>query len=470
MREVGELVASALMPHPPIAVPEIAGDRIKDVSTTTNSLREISKRIIDASPDRIVVISPHCPLFSDAIAILHFKQLAGDFGQFGYRHLSYSFDNDCEFARSLSKAAGDDRVPTVLIDSGRARSLRVDERLDHGVLVPMHFINEAGYKGSLVCMGFALLGVEDLYRFGMTLRRVIEESPGPTAVIASGDLSHRLMMGAPAGYSPDGRRFDETLMDKLGKRDYYGVLTLDQGLIERAGECGYRSLVILLGCLEGSETEPEVLSYEGPFGVGYGVVDFRVRGLGGARLLDKLIKHSSEEIRKRRESEDAFVRLARQAVESYVREGRIIDPPEPVPEGMQGRAGLFCSIKKHGQLRGCIGTIEPVRANIAEEIIYNAIAAAMQDPRFSPVQVDELSSLVYSVDVLAAPEPIDSVDQLDTERYGVIVSSGQRRGLLLPNLDGVDTVEDQVRIARQKAGILANEPVTLQRFEVVRHE
>ncbi|MGB4218131.1 MAG: AmmeMemoRadiSam system protein A, partial [Bacillota bacterium] len=121
-------------------------------------------------------------------------------------------------------------------------------------------------------------------------------------------------------------------------------------------------------------------------------------------------------------------------------------------------------------LRGCIGTIEPVRANIAEEIIYNAIAAATQDPRFSPVQVDELSSLVYSVDVLAAPEPIDSVDQLDTERYGVIVSSGQRRGLLLPNLDGVDTVEDQVRIARQKAGILANEPVTLQRFEVVRHE
>jgi len=137
---------------------------------------------------------------------------------------------------------------------------------------------------------------------------------------------------------------------------------------------------------------------------------------------------------------------------------------------MQGRAGVFCSIKKNGQLRGCIGTIEPVRRNIAEEIIHNAIAAATDDPRFPEVRPDELRWLTYSVDVLGKPEPIEGMHQLDPKRYGVIVSSGHRRGLLLPNLEGVDTVEEQVRIARQKAGISRGENVSLQRFEVVRHK
>lgn len=467
---MGELVASVLVPHPPMAVPQIAGTSTGDVCTTTRSLREISRRIVDLSPDRVVVISPHCPLFSDAIGILHVRELAGDFGQFGHRDLSYSSDSDLEFTKLLSETAGDERIPTALIDTRRARSLGISERLDHGVLVPMHFINEAGYRGSLVCMGFALLSVEDLYKFGMALKRVIDRSPGRTAVIASGDLSHRLTPDAPAGYSRYGQVFDKELMAKLAKRDYYGVLTMDQSLIEQAGECGYRSVVILLGCLDGFETDPEVLSYEGPFGVGYGVVDFHVKGENGSHLLDKLARRNIDEIKKRRESEDAFVRLARQAVEDYVRNGRVVDSPRPVPEDMQDRAGVFCSIKKHGQLRGCIGTTEPVRENIAEEIIHNAIAAATQDPRFSRVEAPELDSLVYSVDVLATPEPIESIDQLDVNRYGVIVSRGSKRGLLLPNLESVTTVEEQVRIAKQKAGILPGEPVLLERFEVVRHE
>jgi len=467
---MGELVAAALMPHPPIAVPQIAGMRMEDVSTTTDSLRRISQRIVGSSPDRLVVISPHCPLFSDAIAILFAEKLEGDFGQFGHRELSYVFKNDLEFARSLSEVASSERIPTVLIDSRRARTYGVGERLDHGVLVPLHFVSEAGYNGSLVCMGFALFSVEELFRFGTVLRRVIQESPGRTAVIASGDLSHRLTPDAPAGYSQYGRVFDEELMARLGSKDYYGVLSMDQSLIERAGECGYRSVVILLGCLDGYETDPEVLSYEGPFGVGYGVVDFHVKKGNGPHLLDRLIERAVEEVRRRRESEDEFVSLARQAVESYIRYGRIITPPQPLPEGMQARAGVFCSIKKNGQLRGCIGTIEPVRKNIAEEIIYNAISAATQDPRFPAVQAYELDSLVYSVDVLSKPESIDSVDQLDVRKYGVIVSSGAKRGLLLPNLEGVDTVEEQIRIAKQKAGILPGEPISLQRFEVVRHQ
>lgn len=166
---------------------------------------------------------------------------------------------------------------------------------------------------------------------------------------------------------------------------------------------------------------------------------------------------------------DAFVELARAAIEEYVLRKRIISVPNPVPEGMEGKAGAFVSLHKFGDLRGCIGTFLPTTANIAEEIIAMGIEAATSDPRFMPVQPQELKDLEISVDVLGAPEEIPDKSQLDPKIYGVIVSSGGRRGLLLPDLEGVDTVEEQVSIAMRKAGIRPGEAVRLQRFKVTRH-
>jgi AmmeMemoRadiSam system protein B/AmmeMemoRadiSam system protein A len=164
-----------------------------------------------------------------------------------------------------------------------------------------------------------------------------------------------------------------------------------------------------------------------------------------------------------------LVRLAKQTVETYVKEGKTLKPGELTPE-MKEKAGVFVSIHKFGELRGCIGTFEPVKDNVAEEIINNAISSATSDPRFPPVAPNELGDLDYSVDVLTTPQPIDSQDQLDPRRYGVIVESGFRRGLLLPDLEGVDTVDYQIDICRQKAGIMPDEPVKLYRFEVKRYK
>lgn len=170
------------------------------------------------------------------------------------------------------------------------------------------------------------------------------------------------------------------------------------------------------------------------------------------------------------EKESEYVRLARETLENYVRDGKKIEIPDWVPpEFKSKRAGVFVSLKKHGMLRGCIGTIGPVRVNIAEEIIYNAISSGTQDPRFPAVRLEELPDLVYSVDVLGDAEKIDSMDQLDVKRYGVIVTSGFRRGLLLPDLEGVDTPQEQVAIALQKAGINRSERYQMERFEVIRH-
>ena len=159
--------------------------------------------------------------------------------------------------------------------------------------------------------------------------------------------------------------------------------------------------------------------------------------------------------------------LARKAVEKYVRQGKVFRPRKLTVD-MRSKAGVFVSIKKRGELRGCIGTFMPTRANIAEEIVANAISSATQDPRFMPVEASELDDLEYSVDVLTGPEPVRSFDQLDPKKYGVIVECGFRRGLLLPDLQGVDSVEEQIKICRAKAGISATEPIRLYRFEVKR--
>ncbi len=168
--------------------------------------------------------------------------------------------------------------------------------------------------------------------------------------------------------------------------------------------------------------------------------------------------------------EHPLVQLARKAIEEYVRHGRIIDPPENLSPEMRKRAGVFVSIKKRGNLRGCIGTFLPTKKNIAEEVIHNAIAAATQDPRFPPISEEELDELDISVDVLSEPEPVRSLEELDPKKYGVIVESGWKRGLLLPDLEGVDTVEQQLAIAMAKAGISPDEPIRVYKFTVKRYK
>jgi AmmeMemoRadiSam system protein A len=162
-----------------------------------------------------------------------------------------------------------------------------------------------------------------------------------------------------------------------------------------------------------------------------------------------------------------IVELARKAVDRYVRNGKKFRPRK-LTAAMKRRAGVFVSIKKRGELRGCIGTFLPTRPSVAEEIVENAISSATQDPRFMPVEASELDDLEYSVDVLSEPEAVRSIDQLDPRKYGVIVECGFRRGLLLPDLSGVDSVEEQIEICRAKAGISAEEPIRLYRFRVER--
>jgi len=249
-------------------------------------------------------------------------------------------------------------------------------------------------------------------------------------------------------------------------------MKFDEEFCESAAECGLRSFITMAGSLDGKELISELLSYEGPFGVGYAVAAYEVTGNDSKRHFDEVYKKEEQsKIENLKKEEDSYVNLARKTLESYVSNHKKIKKTNDLDdELLKSKAGVFVSLKLDGQLRGCIGTIAPTRSCIAEEIIQNAISAGTEDPRFYPVSEEELPRIIYSVDVLGEPEAIQSMEELDPERYGVIVTKGTRRGLLLPNLEGINTPLEQVGIALKKAGISEHESYSMERFEVVRHK
>jgi len=462
------IVSCYLMPHPAIMIEDVGGRETQKVISSVKAADTVAREIKELAPDTIVIISPHGPVFYDALCIYDFP-LKGSLADFRAPQIKMEFVRDDDLKAELLKRAENRRIPVTT--SGKASFLGFGSRkqLDHGVTVPMYFVTRHFTNFKLLPIAYGFLPFEDLYAFGKLIQESADALGKNVAVIASGDLSHRLTPGAPAGYDPNGEIFDEKLVEILKAFDIKALLDLKPSLIERAGECGLRSIWTMAGALDGYRVNSEVLSYEGPFGVGYCIARFKPESQGQS-LLQELYQIRSDQINDRRSKEDPYVRLARHTLEAYVREGRIPKLPEDLPEEMlSSRAGVFVSIKKHGQLRGCIGTYLPTCKNIAEEIQRNAVAAGCQDPRFYPVGPEELDDLEYSVDVLTKPEPVNSIDELDPKRYGVIVRKGTRSGLLLPDLEGVDSVEEQLRIVLSKAGIRPDEKYQIERFEVIRH-
>ncbi len=327
-----------------------------------------------------------------------------------------------------------------------------DVDLDHGTAVPLYFLLTNGWRGKVVALGYSFLSSQDHIRFGTCIRKAVDASGHRTAFVASGDLSHRLKPRAPAGYNPDAHKFDEAVVEaiKSGKPDRIAEIDLD--LRKLAGECGFRSMLVALGAVGKVDQNCDVISYEAPFGVGYMV----------AQLSGPVSENSVDD--------SVITEIARNSVEEFITSGVVPEPP-PNPRGILAtRAPCFVSLKTLDvELRGCIGTIEPSKDTLAEELVANAVSAATHDPRFTPVTQEELSNLRYSVDVLMPPEAT-TLDQLDPRIFGVIVEeeSSQRRGLLLPDIKGVDDAKQQVEIASRKAGIPPGARVRLFRFRVER--
>lgn len=459
------MLGAIITPHPPVLLPEVGGGREREIAATDRAMRTAAETVAAWQPDVIIVSSPHTILYRDYFHIAPGDGAVGDMSRFGAPEVRIQASYDTLLREEIIRRAEAEGLHAGTLGQR-------DSELDHGVLIPLYYLRKAGVRCPIVRMGLSGFSPLDHYRLGKCVQNAVNALGRRAVFLASGDLSHKLKADGPYGCAPEGPQFDDAVTHTMASGDFLEFLTIDPALCERAAECGLRSFQVMAGALDGLAVEPQLLSHEGTFGVGYAIALFPVTGRDDSRCYEKdYLLAKNDRLATRKANEDPWVKLARRSLETYVKTGqRLISLPEDLPAEMTTQqAGAFVSLHKNGQLRGCIGTIAPTCENLAWEIVQNAVSACSRDPRFSPVRPDELDELEYSVDVLGAPEPVDSPAALDPKTYGVIVSCGGRRGLLLPDLDGVDSVEAQLSIALQKGGIRENEPYKIERFKVVRH-
>ncbi len=508
------ILASFMVPHPPLIVPAVGRGGEKEVLKTIRSYEKVADEIAALKPETILITSPHATLYADYFHISPGKHAKGSFAGFHAPQVKFSEDYDEDLVDRISDIAYHEDFPCGTMGEQ-------EPELDHGTMVPLWFIRQKYKDGKIVRIGLSGLPLTDHYRLGTILARAANALNRRAVIVSSGDLSHKLQDYGPYGFAPEGPQYDERIMDVMGRAAFGELFNFDEAFCDKAAECGHRSFVIMAGAWDGRPVRATTYSHEDITGVGYGICSFypgtpapsidstsaadsmtdsdpdsdsvadstcvsasdpdsEAEALFSAdrQFLRIYLEKKENEINKMREASDIYVRLARLSLETYIRTGKKIRIPEDlslltgeIPDALlHTRAGAFVSIHKQGMLRGCIGTIGPTMKNLAQEIATNAISASTRDPRFDPIREDELPWLEINVDVLGEAEDIDSMDQLDVKRYGVIVSTRDgRRGLLLPDLDGVDTVEEQVAIAMRKGGIQKHEKYQLQRFEVVRH-
>ena len=429
------ILSAHIFPHPPLIIPAVGKGREREIQMTINSCLAAAEAIARDKPETIVIISPHSATYADYFHISPGARALGSFARFGAPDVRFDVAYDEDLVAAIAAAAEKRGVPAGTAGAGG------EQDLDHATMVPLWFIDQFLKDYKIVRLSVSGFDLERHFDYGHCIKEAIGDKR--VVIIASGDLSHRLTNDGPYGFNAHGPAFDEQITQAMTEGDFSKFFEFDETVIDGAAECGLRAFVIMAGALDYTPIEISFRSYEGPFGVGYGVCSYHTL--------------------------DIHVYLARQSLAYYLETGEYMRHPNGLPdELLKSGFGAFVSIKKRGQLRGCIGTIVGVQDNLANEIITNAVSAGTKDPRFPPVSPEELDELDVSVDVLYAPEPA-GIKELDHIKYGVIVTSGYRRGLLLPNLEGVDSVEEQLSIALQKAGIRPDEKYSVERFEVVRH-
>lgn len=458
-----------LMPHPPLIIPSVGKGREREIQNTIDACNQVGEEISKLEPETVVIITPHGTMFSDALAISNEEHIKGDFSQFREFDTYIEGRIDKEFNEVLINTCNRQNIPVAGIDSNILKKFNRKYELDHGAMIPMYFINKYYKKYKIVHVTYAALSDIELYKFGMAIRKSAKNLNKKIVLIASGDLSHRLSKDGPYEYSSEGSKFDELLLDNLQKGDVLSIFNMDKYMVECAGECGLKSVFIMLGAMEGEKVRGKLLSYEGPFGVGYGVMAFH-NELNNHSNFEKLINMKKELYNKKLSNNNLYVKIARESLNHYYTYGHFIAKPSELPKELsKEKGGVFVSLKKFGNLRGCIGTFLPTTDSIAEEIIKNSVEAAINDPRFPSVTENELLDIDISVDVLSRPHK-STKEELDPKKYGVIVIQGHKKGLLLPDLEGVDTVDYQLQIACEKAGINPKEEYEIERFQVTRYK
>lgn len=457
------ILACFFLPHPPIILKEIGKGEETLAIKTIDSMNKMATKIAELKPETIVVISPHSVIYDNYIGIASQNTFNGNFKEFNAKDVVIECDNDLELVAEISKEANLSSFPAGTLDS-------FDSNLDHGVMVPLYFIKKKYSDFKLVRCSVSNLEAIQNFEFGIMLTKAIENILKKCVIVVSGDLSHRVNSRSPYGTSTEGSVFDRAIVETLTYGNFKELFSFESDFVKSAATCSLEGLQMLAGILNQKSFTPKLYSYEAPYGIGYAVASFTdikkdedndLCGTHETYIGGRKIKNGI----------DPYVKLAKMALSEYVKNHIKIAPPVDIDkELLTKRSGVFVSLKENGMLRGCIGTIFPTQKNVAEEIIYNAINAGVHDPRFSPVKESELNNLLINVDEISDIEKISSSTELDIKKYGVIVRFGSKLGLLLPDIEGIKSVDEQIDIARQKGAINKDDNYTLERFKVIRHK
>lgn len=458
------IVKAFVVPHPPLIVPEVGRGDEEQINKTIESYQRIAKEISKIKPDTIIITSPHTEYYNDYYHISPGLKAYGSFSMYGAPQISFNEEYDEELVNKINEYCEKINFPAGTLGEK-------NKELDHGTMVPLYFIEKEYKNFKLVRIGLSNYSYADHYKLGQIINRTINKLNRKTVFVASGDLSHKLQSYGPYGFIEEGPIYDNKIMNTLEKGAFNELLEYDEEFVEKAAVCGHKSFIIMSGALDGYNVIAEKLSHEDITGVGYGLCIYTPTTKNENRkFLDKYLEKERNKIKEKREKSDEYVLLAIKTIYEYIRKGNIIEIPNNISEELlENKRGVFVSIHKFNQLRGCIGTIYPTYDNIAEEIISNAINASTKDNRFNPITEDELDYLDINVDVLQKPEDINNPNELDIKKYGVIVSSGYKKGLLLPDIPGIESIEEQIEIAKRKGNIKEDEDIKLERFEVIRH-
>jgi AmmeMemoRadiSam system protein A/AmmeMemoRadiSam system protein B len=450
-KEGAGVVCAVLMPHAPILVPEVGGERGGAAQASCQAMRQAAAQVMSFRPETLVLISPHSPRQARAFGVWAGERLHGSFGQFNAPGAQVSLPNDTPLAHAIVAEAKRRDLATWMIH---------DRALDHGALVPLWFLAEAGWAGPTVVLSLNYPEEGDLSTLGEAIAAAALASHRRIAIVASGDMSHRLTRTAPCGFHPQAHQFDETFIGLLRDGEYQEIGKLDPELRELAAEDAVDSTLIAAAAVDWRTTGHQVLNYEGPFGVGYGVAILFAETSNPADARPAPVQPAYRE-------GVILPGLARQSVTAALGGSSEIAPAAS-GQYLSAQRGVFVTLRERsGRLRGCAGTIFPTCANLVAETWRSARVAAFQDSRFPAVQAGELPNLRFDVSVLHSMEKVSSADELDPARYGVVVSAEDgRRGLLLPGIAEIKTSKEQVGFARKKAWIGSDEPVILQRFQV----
>lgn len=485
----------AIASHPPVVIPEVGRGKELLAEKTVRGLKDLALKIAQIAPDTIVCITPHGNVFRDGVSILYDLKLSGDFADFGAPEVYMEKCCDMGLLDEMNRRFGERDCCSLFINPKIAKENDLSMRLDHGVMVPLIYIDKAFPDYKIVHITIGDLSLYELYKMGRILREAIEVNSKKTVILACADLSHVLKNSGPYDYHPMGAVFDEKMRQALTEKNYYDILTMPAGIYEPAEQCGLRPVVMALGATDSINTQSEILAYEAPFGVGYieGMITFDLSGKDPTNesLLERFDDEKEKAYIMRRKNADDILGLAIDALETWVKGKKALKIKKALKkiedQGYKERllepTGVFITLEKDGlkdtsgELRGCMGTISPVTENLAEEIVRNTIEAAAYDPRFLPVEETELKQIQVVVSIIGEIEEVENTASLDPEKYGLILEKGLHRGVLLPGIDGINTVEEQICAVRRKAGLHETfmedfedeEKERLYRFEVEQH-